>query len=53
MERTSRVFEEKEMEVADIFEKAKFLASLLALTDKAFKDIPFQLILNWKDVVGK
>ncbi|GMN65505.1 hypothetical protein TIFTF001_034573 [Ficus carica] len=52
-ERNSRIFLEKEMGVDNIFEKAKFSASLWASTDKAFKNIPFSLIvLNWKDVIG-
>lgn len=39
------------LSVEDIFEKAKFLASLWASTDKEFKAIPFSLIIsNWKDV---
>ena len=29
----------------DLFEKAKYLASLLASTDKAFKYFPFSLIV--------
>ena len=41
------------MGLDDIFEKAKFSASLWASMDKAFKNIPFSLIvLNWKDVIG-
>ncbi|GMN45376.1 hypothetical protein TIFTF001_014557 [Ficus carica] len=53
IERNLRIFEEKEMGVDDIFEKAKFLASLWASTDNAFKNIPFSLIvLNRKDVIG-
>ena len=36
----------------DLFEKAKYVASLWASPDEAFKDFPFSLIvLNWKDVM--
>lgn len=41
MERNTRMFEEKELEVTDIFEKPKFSASLWALMHKAFKRISF------------
>lgn len=41
-ERNSRVFEQEEMAVENIFEQAKFAASLWASTDEAFKNIPFQ-----------
>lgn len=37
----------------DIFDKAKFSASLLAVSKKAFRGYLFSLvILNWKDVIG-
>lgn len=39
MERDSKIFEEKEMESTDMFEKAKF--TLWASTDKALKEFPF------------
>ena len=53
IKRNSRIFKEKELGVDDVFEKAKFSALLWASTDKAFKNIPFSLIvLNWKDVIG-
>lgn len=53
IERNCRIFE-KEMGIIDIFEKAKFLASLWPSTDKGFKDIPFHLIiLSWKDPMGR
>lgn len=39
MERDSKIFEEKEMESIDMFEKAKF--TLWASTDKALKEFPF------------
>lgn len=39
MERNARNFEEKEMGPFDIFEKEKFLESLWAASDKAFKRI--------------
>lgn len=45
MERNSRIFEERSMELIGIFEKAKYLASLWASTDTAFKDFPFSLII--------
>ena len=36
-----------------IFEKAKYLASLWASTDKSFKGFPISIIVNnWKDVLG-
>lgn len=50
----ARLFEEKEVELIDIFEKVKFLASLWASTSKAFKEFPLSIIiLNWKDVIGR
>lgn len=54
MGRNSLVLEENEMEMLDLFEKAKFLASLWASTDRAFMETPFALIvLNWMDVIGR
>ena len=53
MERNARVFTDKQMQPQDIFEKAKYLASLWASTDKSFKGFPLTLIVNnWKDVLG-
>lgn len=53
MERNARIFEDKELEVADIYEKAEFSFSLWASTDKAFKNFPFSLFVhNQKDVMG-
>ena len=52
MERNARIFNDKEM-LQDIFEKAKYLASLWASMDKSFKGFPLSLIVtNWKDVLG-
>ncbi|GMN67968.1 hypothetical protein TIFTF001_037050 [Ficus carica] len=48
--RNSGMFEDKEMETIDIFEKVKFMASLWASTDKAVKDIPFRLIMLGKTI---
>ncbi|EXB53354.1 hypothetical protein L484_016236 [Morus notabilis] len=50
LERNARVFEDKEMGIEDLFERAKFSASLWAALDKEFKGFPFTLIiLNWGD----
>ncbi|EXB51247.1 Succinate-semialdehyde dehydrogenase [Morus notabilis] len=52
--RNSRIFDEREMDITDLFEKAKFTVSLWASTDKAFKGFPFSLIdMNWKDLAAK
>lgn len=51
MDRNSRIFEDKEMEVRNIFQKAEITAALWSSTDKAFKDFPFSFH-NWKDVTG-
>ena len=54
LERNARIFSAKEMCPQDVFEKAKFLASLWASTDKAFKGFPFSLIVNnWRDIIGR
>ncbi|KAL5567832.1 hypothetical protein UlMin_024407 [Ulmus minor] len=53
MERNSRIFEDKESVLEDIYEKAKFSALLWAFTDKSFKGFSFSLLaFNWKDVIG-
>ena len=53
IERNNRIFEDKVMRSEDLFEKAKYLASLWAFSEKNFKEFPFSLIvLNWKDVIG-
>ncbi|KAL5569671.1 hypothetical protein UlMin_026246, partial [Ulmus minor] len=41
MERNSRIFEDKESVLEDIYEKAKFSALLWAFTDKSFKGFSF------------
>lgn len=52
MERNARVFKDRVWEIEDIYEKAKFSASLWASTDKSFKHFPFPLIIyDWKDVL--
>lgn len=43
--RNARNFKEKEIEMMDILEKAEFLASPWALTEKAFKGFSFSLII--------
>ena len=54
LERNDRIFNGKELEQQDIFEKARFSASLWASTDKAFKGFSLNLIVNnWKDVIGR
>ena len=51
IERNNGIFEDKVIS-EDLFEKAKYLASLWASKDKAFTDFPFSLIvLNWKDIM--
>lgn len=40
MERNQKAFEDKEMSLKDLFEKAKFLASLWSSTDSSFKNFP-------------
>lgn len=53
MERNARIFEDRELEVADIYEKVEFSFSLWASGDKAFKNFPFSLFVqNRKDVMG-
>lgn len=53
MERNARIFEDRELEVADIYEKVEFSFSLWASRDKAFKNFPFSLFVqNRKDVMG-
>ncbi|KAL5563602.1 hypothetical protein UlMin_033349 [Ulmus minor] len=53
LERNIRIFEDKEMLLEDIFEKAKFSALQWAFSDKSFKGFPFFLVaFNWKDVIG-
>ncbi|KAL5541335.1 hypothetical protein UlMin_044595 [Ulmus minor] len=53
LERNIRIFEDKEMSLEDIFEKAKFSALQWAFLDKSFKGFPFSLVaFNWKDVIG-
>ena len=53
MERNARIFMDKEMKPQDIFEKAKYVASIWASTDKYFKGFQLSLIVNnWKDVLG-
>ena len=51
IERNNRIFEDKVMRSEDLFEKAKYLASLWASLDKNFKKFPL-IVLNWKDVIG-
>ncbi|KAL5545313.1 hypothetical protein UlMin_009097 [Ulmus minor] len=49
----TRIFDDKEMLLEDIFEKAKFSALQWAFSDKSFKGFPFSLVaFNWKDVIG-
>ncbi|KAL5566610.1 hypothetical protein UlMin_029774 [Ulmus minor] len=49
----SRIFEDKESVLEDIYEKAKFSALMWAFTDKSFRGSPFSLLaFNWKDVIG-
>lgn len=51
-ERNARIFEEKDSNVQDIFENAKYNSSLWAATAKEFKGYPFSLLVdNWKDVL--
>ena len=53
IDRNNIIFEDKVMSSEDLFEKAKYLASLWPSSDKTFKEFPFSLIvLNWKDVIG-
>ena len=53
IERNNRIFEDRVMRSEDLFEKAKYLASLGASSDKIFEEFPFFIIvLNWKDVIG-
>ena len=53
IERNNRIFVDIVMSIEDLFEKAEYLASLWASSDKTFKEFPFSLIvLNWKDVIG-
>ncbi|KAL5583298.1 hypothetical protein UlMin_015740 [Ulmus minor] len=53
LERNIRIFEDKEMLLEDIFEKAKFSTLQWAFSDKSFKGFPFSLVaFNWKDVIG-
>ena len=46
MERNARIFMGKEMKPRDIFERAKYLASLWASTDRSFNGFPMSLIVN-------
>ncbi|KAL5539932.1 hypothetical protein UlMin_042971 [Ulmus minor] len=49
----SRIFEDKEMILEDIYEKTKFSVLLWAFSDKSFKGFSFSLLaFNWKDVIG-
>ena len=53
MERNDRIFNDKEIQLQDIFEKTKYLASVWASTDKSFRGFPLSLIVNnWADVLG-
>lgn len=54
LELNRRIFEDKDMVFEDLFEKAKFLASLWASTYPSFKLFPLSLILlSWDDVLRK
>lgn len=44
MERYQRIFEDKETEHIELFDKAQFSASLWASTDKEFKHLIFNFV---------
>lgn len=52
MESNSRIFKDKEREVPNFFEKAKFSAALWTSTDRAFKDSILLIVHSWRDVIG-
>ena len=53
MERNDRIFSDKESHPQDLFERAKYLASVWASTDKSFRGFPLSLIVNnWRDIRG-
>lgn len=52
MEKNSRFFQDKEMDLTVLFEKAIFFSSVFGIDGKTFKNFSFLLIvLNWKDVI--